>query len=146
MHHLSRSFRDEWKDFHCPCLERFGVCRCVLALCVFITFHSWLGTCFNDSYLPDGTSGNDNLWAIESNYISRVCTQKKARIINNELRVGGPLTQQMWPSATARRAIACLCFIDNSHPLAAHCGSMTKPSELETDKALFVKTHPFCMY
>ncbi len=57
---------------------------CVLAQCAFITFRSWQGSCFNDSYFPDGTLGNDNLWAIQSNYISCVCTHKKSSIINNE--------------------------------------------------------------
>lgn len=56
----------------------------VLQLCVFITFRSWLGACFNDSYFPDGTLGNDNLWAIQRNYILRACSQKKSGIINNE--------------------------------------------------------------
>lgn len=40
-----------------------------MAPSVFITSHSWQAACFNDSYFPDGTSRNDKLWAIESNYV-----------------------------------------------------------------------------
>lgn len=76
---------------HCPCVERMDVfvcaqqkSRCVLALFACVTFHSWLAACFNYSYFPDGTLGNDNLWAIQSNYISFVGTYKKTSIINNK--------------------------------------------------------------
>lgn len=91
----------ELNDFHCLYFLRDYVCvlrMCVrvcmrtrvrvwewqglLALCAFIAFHS--GTCFNGSYFPDGTLGNDNLWAIQSNYSSCVWTKKKSHIINNE--------------------------------------------------------------
>lgn len=92
------SLKDERKDLDCCCVlavrDLLCVCLCahnkdVGVPCAVITFLSFLSPYLNGSYFPDGTLGNDNLWAIQSNYISCVGTQKKSSIINNEKRLGG---------------------------------------------------------
>lgn len=57
-----------------------GESVCVGTVCVYY-FSFLAGSMLNDSYFPDGTLGNDNLWAIQSNYIYCVCTQKKSSIL-----------------------------------------------------------------